>query len=186
MPAGTPKVSLFGGISIVPGGNQTFNSPGTFTVPVGVTKINLSGKGAAGNAGNPGNPGNSGTAGNPGLGGGGGGGGGSRVKINANFNCQGIIFNSPCVCSHPGKGGAGGGGASGGNKGCPSISPPVWVNAYQSPELLETLELQGRLALLEIQERLGIQVRPQQDFVKLFLAGQVVMEEMQGRLEMQG
>lgn len=48
------------------------------------------------------------------------------------------------------------------------------------------LELRGRLALLEIQERPGIQVHPQQDFVKLFLAGRLGMEGMLGRLEMQG
>ena len=69
MPAGTPKVTLFGGVSIVPGGSQTFNAPGTFTVPVGVTKVNISGvggTGTSGNAGNPGTPGKGGRGGNGG------------------------------------------------------------------------------------------------------------------------
>jgi hypothetical protein len=40
-------------------GSQTFNAPGTFTVPTGVYSVNLSGYGGKGNPGNPG------TAGNP-------------------------------------------------------------------------------------------------------------------------
>ena len=68
MPAGTPKVALFGR-ALVPGGCQTFNSPGTFTVPVGVSKINLVGKGATGNSGASGNAGNPGGGGAGGLGG---------------------------------------------------------------------------------------------------------------------
>ena len=74
MPAGTPKVALFGGKSIVPGGSQTFNAPGTFTVPVGVTKVSITGKGGAGNAGGIGNGGGCGF-------GAGGAGGGALVTI---------------------------------------------------------------------------------------------------------
>ena len=57
MPAGTPKVTMFGDKTIAPGGCQTFNTSGTFTVPVGVTVINLVGKGGSGNPGNAGNSG---------------------------------------------------------------------------------------------------------------------------------
>ena len=70
MAIGSSKIGVLGGKAIVPGGSQTFNSPGTFPVPVGVTKVNITGLGGAGNAGNPG----SGT-GESGGGGGGGGGG---------------------------------------------------------------------------------------------------------------
>lgn len=97
MPAGTPKVALFGGKSIVPGGTQTFNSPGTFTVPVGVTKINVTGKGGSGN------PGNSSNAGNAGSGGVGGTGGyGYTVKPYCPCNGQGGTQTSPTA---PGLGG---------------------------------------------------------------------------------
>ena len=69
MPIGTSKVGLFGGVS-VEAGSQTFNSPGTFTVVPGLTKVSLSGRGGSGNAGNPGT-GASGAGGQGGYGGGG-------------------------------------------------------------------------------------------------------------------
>ena len=68
MPTGTTKVTIMGGAVLTPGGTQTFNTSGTWTAPVGITTVNLTGKGGAGNAGN---------AGNGGGGGSGGGGGGS-------------------------------------------------------------------------------------------------------------
>jgi hypothetical protein len=74
MPAGTPKVNIFGGKKIVPGGTQTFNTTGTFTVPTGVKKVNITGRGGSGN---PGNPGNSSPGSPAGANGGGGGGGGT-------------------------------------------------------------------------------------------------------------
>ena len=62
MPIGTSKIGILGGQ--VPGGSQTFNSPGTFVVPLGVTTVNITGKGGNGT---PGNPGTAGTVGNPGT-----------------------------------------------------------------------------------------------------------------------
>lgn len=69
MPVGTPKATLFGGKAIVPGGTETFNSPGTFSIPTGIEEVTVAGRGGTGN------PGNSGYAGNAGGGGNGGGGG---------------------------------------------------------------------------------------------------------------
>jgi hypothetical protein len=71
MPIGSAKIGVLGA-GLVPGGTETFNTSGTFSVPPGVKKVNITGKGATGN---PGNAGNSGNAGNPGSGGGGGSGG---------------------------------------------------------------------------------------------------------------
>jgi len=71
MPIGTSKIGVLGA-GTVPGGTETFNTPGTFSVPPGVSKVNITGKGGTGN---PGNAGNAGNAGNPGSGGAGGGGG---------------------------------------------------------------------------------------------------------------
>jgi hypothetical protein len=73
MPIGNSKAGLFGGKALVPGGSATFTSPGTFTVPTGVTKVNITGVGQPGNSGNPGNSAPSPSR--PGAGGGGGGGG---------------------------------------------------------------------------------------------------------------
>jgi len=70
MPIGTSKVGALGGL--VPGGTETFNAPGNFSVPPGVKKVSITGKGGSGN---PGNAGNSGNAGNLGTGGAGGAGG---------------------------------------------------------------------------------------------------------------
>ena len=51
MAIGASKIGVLGGKPIVPGGSQTFNTSGTFSVPVGVTKINVTGKGATGGKG---------------------------------------------------------------------------------------------------------------------------------------
>ena len=68
MAAGTPKIARLGGIALTPGGTQTFNASGTFTAPVGITKVNLNMRGGSGNPGNPGNPGCPGGGGNGGFG----------------------------------------------------------------------------------------------------------------------
>jgi hypothetical protein len=76
MPIGSSKLGVLGA-GLVPGGTETFNAPGTFSIPPGVKKVSITGKGSIGN---PGNAGNSGNAGNPGSGGAGGAGGrGLRV-----------------------------------------------------------------------------------------------------------
>lgn len=71
MPIGSAKIGVLGA-GLVPGGTTTFNASGTFTVPPGVKKVNITGKGGTGN---PGNAGNAGNPGNPGTGGAGGAGG---------------------------------------------------------------------------------------------------------------
>ena len=71
MPIGTSKVGALGGL--VPGGTETFNAPGTFSIPPGVKNVSITGVGGTGNPGNPGNAGNAG-----GIGGSGGGGGGGK------------------------------------------------------------------------------------------------------------
>jgi hypothetical protein len=70
MPIGSSKLGVLGA-GLVPGGTETFNAPGTFSIPPGVKKVSITGVGGTGN---PGNPGNAGNAGSPGSGGGGGGG----------------------------------------------------------------------------------------------------------------
>jgi len=67
MAIGSSKIGVLGGKAVVPGGSETFNSPGTFTVPLGVSVVTITGQGGAGN------PGNAGGSGNGGLGGAGGG-----------------------------------------------------------------------------------------------------------------
>jgi len=69
MPIGTSKIGVLGA-GTVPGGTETFNAPGTFSVPPGVSRVNITGRGGTGNPGNAGNPGNSGNVGNGGAGGG--------------------------------------------------------------------------------------------------------------------
>lgn len=69
MPIGTGKGSLFGGGVSIEAGSQTFNSSGTFTVPPGLTKVNLTGKGGKGNDGTSGGGGPSGAGGAGGAGG---------------------------------------------------------------------------------------------------------------------
>lgn len=65
MPIGTGKVGLFGGIAIE-AGSETFNAPGTFTVPADLKTVYMSGNGSTANAGNPGNPGGDGIGGDGG------------------------------------------------------------------------------------------------------------------------
>ena len=84
MPIGTSKLGVLGA-GVVPGGSETFNAPGTFTVPPGVSRVNITGKGGTGN---PGNAGNAGTSGNPGKGGSGGGGGGSAAPTPVGPGCN--------------------------------------------------------------------------------------------------
>jgi len=69
MPIGTGKGSLFGGGVSVEAGSQTFNSPGTFTVPPGLTKVSICGRGGSGNSGTSGGDGPSGAGGSGGHGG---------------------------------------------------------------------------------------------------------------------
>ena len=78
MAIGSSKIGILGGISIVPGGVQVFNSSGTFTVPAGVTKLNIKGTGGTGGAGNGGGAGGTGSSG---FAGGGGGGGGGNARM---------------------------------------------------------------------------------------------------------
>ncbi|MDC1355590.1 hypothetical protein N8205_01965, partial [Flavobacteriaceae bacterium] len=66
MPIGTSKTGIMGA-GITPGGSETFNSTGTFCVPSGITKVNLSGYGGVGGAGGDGNPGGPGAGGNGGT-----------------------------------------------------------------------------------------------------------------------
>jgi hypothetical protein len=71
MPIGSAKIGVLGA-GLVPGGTVTFNATGTFTVPPGVKKVNITGRGGTGtpgNAGNAGSPGNIGYGGMGGLGG---------------------------------------------------------------------------------------------------------------------
>jgi hypothetical protein len=49
MPIGTSKVGALGGL--VPGGTETFNASGTFSVPPGVKKVSITGTGGTGNPG---------------------------------------------------------------------------------------------------------------------------------------
>jgi hypothetical protein len=81
MPIGSSKLGVLGA-GLVPGGTETFNAPGTFSIPPGVKKVSVTGIGGTGN------PGNSGTAGNPGNpGGGAGGGGGGNNPGGAKQEC---------------------------------------------------------------------------------------------------
>jgi hypothetical protein len=59
MPIGSSKIGVLGA-GLVPGGTETFNAPGTFSIPPGVKKVSITGVGGVGN------PGTSGTAGNAG------------------------------------------------------------------------------------------------------------------------
>jgi hypothetical protein len=71
MPIGSSKLGVLGA-GLVPGGTETFNAPGTFSIPPGVKKVSITGIGGTGN---PGTSGTGGNSGNLGVGGGGGGGG---------------------------------------------------------------------------------------------------------------
>lgn len=93
MAIGTSKLIL-GGKAIVPAGSQTFNTSGTFTVPLGVTKVNITGVGGTGSAGN------AGSSGNPGTGAPGGSGG---VQYGWLY-CSGGYYNPGCEANgNPGN-----------------------------------------------------------------------------------
>jgi hypothetical protein len=137
MPIGSSKLGVLGA-GLVPGGTETFNAPGTFSIPPGVKKVSITGTGGSGN------PGTSGTAGNPGengIGGGGGGGGAfgggfyttfgpnpwTSVRGGRSFQygpCGNFTPLVPPACnrpnSQPGHGNTGpsGGGGSAGSAGC--------------------------------------------------------------------
>ena len=74
MPIGSSKAGVLGA-GVVPGGSETFNSSGTFSVPVGVTCVSVTGLGGTGNAGNAGQPG-------------GAGGGGVRGRVHEGAFCE--------------------------------------------------------------------------------------------------
>jgi len=114
MPIGASKVGALGGL--VPGGTETFNAPGTFSIPPGVKKVSVTGVGGTGN------PGNSGTAGNPGNPGGGAGGGGGGGG------------SSPCPFVPITSGGSGGASPGGGNGGAGgNQNPPSFFANAGSP-----------------------------------------------------
>jgi hypothetical protein len=51
MPIGSSKLGVLGA-GLVPGGTETFNAPGTFSIPPGVKKVSITGRGGTGNPGN--------------------------------------------------------------------------------------------------------------------------------------
>lgn len=145
MAIGSSKIGVLGGKAIVPGGCVTFNSPGTFPVPVGINIVNLSGRGGAGNPGGNGNPGNIGPPAAT-AGGGGGGGGGASKQI--------CICNNTVYQSVPG---APGGNSPGGGPG--DLAPVVRMvlflympipEAVHVPEVQATRELLGPRVQTEI------------------------------------
>jgi hypothetical protein len=99
MPIGSSKIGVLGA-GLVPGGTETFNAPGTFSIPPGVKKVSVTGKGATGN---PGNAGAAGTPGNAGSGGAGGGAGYGNNPGGANWARGGSAFN-PGPLNIPGPG----------------------------------------------------------------------------------
>jgi hypothetical protein len=68
MPIGSAKIGVLGA-GLVPGGTVTFNATGTFTVPPGVKKVSITGRGGTGSPGNAGNAGNPGNIGYGAMGG---------------------------------------------------------------------------------------------------------------------
>jgi hypothetical protein len=86
MPIGASKLGVLGA-GLVPGGSVTFNSSGDWTIPPGVKKVSITGRGGTGNPGNAGNPGN---PGNPGTGGGGGS-GNNQTNCNAQDQTNGPV-----------------------------------------------------------------------------------------------
>jgi hypothetical protein len=48
MPIGSSKLGVLGA-GLVPGGTETFNAPGTFSIPPGVKKVSITGVGGTGN-----------------------------------------------------------------------------------------------------------------------------------------
>jgi hypothetical protein len=128
MPIGTSKVGLFGGKPTVLAGCETFNSPGTFTVPEGLEIVSVTGRGASGNPGNSGNNGGSGAGGNGGGGGcgllfnGRAGGSGGNSQGGGNPGSPGNAGNPStalCFTFTAGNGGTGGTGGNAGSAGNP-------------------------------------------------------------------
>jgi hypothetical protein len=114
MPIGSSKLGVLGA-GLVPGGTETFNASGTFSIPPGVKKVSITGVGGTGN---PGNSGTAGNSGNPGGGAGGGGGGG------------GVTAVPGCFCIAPTTPGGGGGSSpGGGNGGAGGTTTPPGFNA---------------------------------------------------------
>ncbi len=101
MPIGTGKGNLFGGGVSIEAGSQTFNSPGTFTVPPGLTTVSITGRGGSGNDGTPGGAGPSGAGGAGGTGG---------LATFPTYNPV-QYFAPPNYYSSPGKSGGAGGNA---------------------------------------------------------------------------
>jgi hypothetical protein len=96
MPIGSSKLGVLGA-GLVPGGTETFNAPGTFSIPPGVKKVSITGVGGSGN---PGVAGNAGTPGNPGTGGTGGGSGRSYTGCSSvNGAPGGGSWNTAIICS---------------------------------------------------------------------------------------
>jgi hypothetical protein len=116
MPIGASKVGALGGL--VPGGTETFNAPGTFSIPPGVKIVSITGVGGTGN---PGNSGTAGSSGNPGTGGGGGS-GGAAICTN---RCPTPPLHTAKAGGAGGSGGAGAGGAGGVCTSPPSNNLPV-------------------------------------------------------------
>ena len=113
MPIGTSKLGVLGG-GLVPGGTATFNASGTFSIPPGVKKVSITGKGGSGNPGNAGNPGSSGNLGTGAAGGAGGmtpTGGGFGIGSSGGLAWRGVDGNftnaassqtrNPCYCGGP-------------------------------------------------------------------------------------
>jgi hypothetical protein len=107
MPIGSSKLGVLGA-GLVPGGTETFNAPGTFSIPPGVKKVNITGVGGVGN---PGTTGTAGNAGEPGLGGTGGGASVSKQTPTEYVGTGGGRFNTfqPIAAANFTLGGFGGG-----------------------------------------------------------------------------
>lgn len=116
MPIGTSKVGVFGA-GVTAGGTETFNAPGTFVVPPGISEVNLTGVGSAGNPGNSGNPGNPGR--------GGGGGDGSTNSL--------APLPAPRPSTVISKGNGGGPNASSGTSGNPGNPGTSLSSRFDSP-----------------------------------------------------
>ena len=131
MPIGTSKLGVLGA-GLVPGGSTTFNASGTFSVPPGVKKVSVTGRGGTGNPGNAGNPGNSG---NFGIGGGGGGGGANPAPgCGDKGGWGGYTYSAVPVANNGIRGGRGGGSPVNGgqNPGPPFANQPPFTG-YNGP-----------------------------------------------------
>jgi hypothetical protein len=94
MPIGSSKLGVLGA-GLVPGGTETFNAPGTFSIPPGVKKVSITGVGGGGGGGR-GNAGNAGGCG--------GGGGCGVAGTPATFNCVPVTpgCTAPITVGSPG------------------------------------------------------------------------------------